>query len=183
MTTLLEASKALVARWDTPLWKDVPSTAEYINELRTAISEAEKVGPVATLHDDGYWTWKGTPPYASSFAGWRMDVYAAPQPALKLEPIFKCWCNKCNEGVFLNGIPFAATRMILCPDCGDKRCPKASDHTKQCAGAAPVPAQERKPLTIEEISKAWAQSKGDVITRLLPFARAIEAAHGIKEQP
>lgn len=47
---------------------------------------------------------------------------------------------------------------------------------------APQPAQLAKPLTINEISKAWAQSKGDVITRLLPFARAIEAAHGIKEQ-
>jgi hypothetical protein len=34
--------------------------------------------PVATLHDDGCWTWKGTPPHESNFAGWRMDVYAAP---------------------------------------------------------------------------------------------------------
>lgn len=36
--------------------------------------------PVAVLHDDGHWTWKGTPPYESNFAGWRMDVYAQPQP-------------------------------------------------------------------------------------------------------
>jgi hypothetical protein len=37
--------------------------------------------PVATLHDDGYWTWKKgiTPPHESNYAGWRMDVYAAPQ--------------------------------------------------------------------------------------------------------
>jgi hypothetical protein len=36
---------------------------------------------VATLHDDGYWTWKKgtTPPHESNYAGWRMDVYAAPQ--------------------------------------------------------------------------------------------------------
>jgi hypothetical protein len=36
---------------------------------------------VATLHDDGYWTWKkgATPPHESNYAGWRMDVYAAPQ--------------------------------------------------------------------------------------------------------
>jgi len=40
---------------------------------------------------------------------------------------------------------------------------------------------QRKPLTDEEIAKAWAQSKGDILMRLKPFARAIEAAHGIKE--
>ena len=38
--------------------------------------------PVATLHDDGHWTWKkGTPPHESNYAGWRMDVYATAQPA------------------------------------------------------------------------------------------------------
>jgi|694.fasta_scaffold05241_18 hypothetical protein len=41
--------------------------------------------------------------------------------------------------------------------------------------------QAREPLTDEEIAKAWSQSKGDVFMRLKPFARAIEAAHGIKE--
>lgn len=35
---LLKASISLVERWDTPLWKDVPSTAEYVNDLRKAIS-------------------------------------------------------------------------------------------------------------------------------------------------
>src|SRR6185312_802747 len=32
---------------------------------------------VATLHADGYWTWKGTPPHESNYAGWKMDVYPA----------------------------------------------------------------------------------------------------------
>lgn len=27
------------------------------------------------------------------------------------------------------------TRMILCPVCGNKRCPKASDHTNACTGS------------------------------------------------
>jgi hypothetical protein len=35
---LLEAAKAVVERWDTPLWKDVPHTAEYIHRLRDAIA-------------------------------------------------------------------------------------------------------------------------------------------------
>jgi len=36
---LLEAGTAIVERWDTPLWKDVPHTAEFINKLRKAIEE------------------------------------------------------------------------------------------------------------------------------------------------
>jgi hypothetical protein len=31
---LRKAAQAVVDRWDTPLWKDVPATAEYINTLR-----------------------------------------------------------------------------------------------------------------------------------------------------
>lgn len=39
---LFSAAKAVVARWDTPLWKDAPATAEYINQLRAAIRKAER---------------------------------------------------------------------------------------------------------------------------------------------
>lgn len=34
---LESAARAVVERWDTPLWKDVPATAEYINALRRAL--------------------------------------------------------------------------------------------------------------------------------------------------
>jgi len=27
------------------------------------------------------------------------------------------------------------TKMILCPECGNKRCPKASDHRLSCTGS------------------------------------------------
>lgn len=43
---ILQAAKDVVERWDTPLWKDVPATAEYINSLRHAIEEMEKAEPV-----------------------------------------------------------------------------------------------------------------------------------------
>ena len=46
--------------------------------------------PVAVLHDDGYWTWIGTPPHKSDCAGWRMEVYAAPvQPASQESAVIK----------------------------------------------------------------------------------------------
>lgn len=36
---LLEAAEAVVARWDTPLWKDAQPTAVFIGRLRAAIAE------------------------------------------------------------------------------------------------------------------------------------------------
>lgn len=40
-----------------------------------------------------------------------------------------CWCHKCNpqEGF--------AMHMIVCPECGNKRCPMASDHALACTNS------------------------------------------------
>jgi hypothetical protein len=35
---LVRAAQAVVDRWDTPLWKDVPHTGEFIGKLREALS-------------------------------------------------------------------------------------------------------------------------------------------------
>ena len=39
LTKLEELAKAVVDRWDTPSWKDVPHTAEYINALRNHLKD------------------------------------------------------------------------------------------------------------------------------------------------
>ncbi len=39
-------------------------------------------------------------------------------------------CHRCANGKLL-----ALTYMILCPICGNKRCPKASDHDLACTGS------------------------------------------------
>jgi hypothetical protein len=41
-------------------------------------------------------------------------------------------CHACLVGVTEHGLPVTFQRMILCPDCGNKRCPKASNHRHQC---------------------------------------------------
>ena len=41
LAELKRLASAVVGRWDTPLWKDVPATANYINALRTWL-EANK---------------------------------------------------------------------------------------------------------------------------------------------
>lgn len=38
-----------------------------------------------------------------------------------------CWCTKCDD----EATPFRF-RMNVCPQCGDKRCPRAEDHEKAC---------------------------------------------------
>ena len=37
---LRTAAQAVIDRWDTPLWKDVPATAEYIGRLRAEVLDA-----------------------------------------------------------------------------------------------------------------------------------------------
>ena len=57
----------------------------------------------------------------------------------------RCECHKCIKDnglvsesfdstideIFKN-LPLSATKMILCGYCGNKRCPKASDHRLDC---------------------------------------------------
>ncbi len=72
-------------------------------------------------------------------ASGRLVPTADPQAA-EPEPIAKCNCHRClkERDERLHGIPVAAARMILCPFCGNKRCPHASDHRYQCTGSNAV---------------------------------------------
>lgn len=38
---LIGSAQNVVDRWDSPLWKDLPNTALYIERLRKAIQEAK----------------------------------------------------------------------------------------------------------------------------------------------
>ncbi|HHG0593036.1 TPA: hypothetical protein ACPUFS_003553 [Klebsiella pneumoniae] len=46
-----------------------------------------------------------------------------------------CWCLTCRP-VTLNDM-----RFVVCPDCGNKRCPRANDHRNACTGSI-EPGQE-----------------------------------------
>lgn len=47
-------------------------------------------------------------------------------------------CHACLVGVMENNIPVTSQRMIVCSDCGNKRCPKASNHRHKCTGSNEV---------------------------------------------
>lgn len=40
---LHRAAKALIERWDSPLWKDLPATGEFIEELRQALADRKEI--------------------------------------------------------------------------------------------------------------------------------------------
>lgn len=56
-----------------------------------------------------------------------------------------CWCLTCRP-VVLNDM-----RFVVCPDCGNKRCPRANDHRNACTGSN-EPGQEGSayPDTLQE---------------------------------
>jgi len=46
-----------------------------------------------------------------------------------------CWCETCRPNSISDWI---SMRMILCPDCGNKRCPKATNHLNKCTNSNEV---------------------------------------------
>jgi hypothetical protein len=79
-------------------------------------------------------------------------------------------------------VPVVATREIE-DAIGKARNLKASEIWEDALAATP-PAAQRKPLTDEEMWKLWNAEGNDAMNQqeAITFARAIEAAHGIKEK-
>jgi hypothetical protein len=58
-----------------------------------------------------------------------------------------CWCYECRKDIPVPAsedfwrefggrvITEGQCRMFLCPDCGNKRCPRATDHREACSGS------------------------------------------------
>lgn len=76
-----------------------------------------------------------------AFYHWMRVAYeAGNSPAIP-----DCWCRTCRP-VVLNDM-----RFVVCPDCGNKRCPRANDHRNACTGSN-EPGQEGSayPDTLQE---------------------------------
>ncbi|EHN8835954.1 hypothetical protein I4B30_000846 [Enterobacter hormaechei] len=77
----------------------------------------------------------------------------------------KCWCHTCRP------VTNSDMRFVVCPDCGNKRCPHANDHRNACTGSN-EPGQEGSayPATPQqEISHALAKGMeryGDAMQEL-----------------
>ena len=55
----------------------------------------------------------------------------------------KCWCYECRKNDVVSyldedkkfPITYPMSRMILCPQCGNKRCPHATNHEYACTNS------------------------------------------------
>ena len=82
---LRTAAQAVVDRWDTPLWKDVPATAEYIGRLRAALAAGQATAPQQGAQEPVAWLnpWRAdqvTTDY-DAYGERGIPLYTAPQPA------------------------------------------------------------------------------------------------------
>jgi hypothetical protein len=46
-----------------------------------------------------------------------------------------CWCYECLDDPSMGMSNPATQRMIVCPDCGNKRCPRSDSHNNACTGS------------------------------------------------
>lgn len=70
----------------------------------------------------------------------KLNEVAAELAQIAASAVAGCPCAACDPGLILDGerLPFAS-RMNVCPDCGNKRCPKAANHALwQCSGSNAV---------------------------------------------
>ena len=82
----------------------------------------------------------------------------------------KCWCTTCRP------ITMSDMRFVVCPDCGNKRCPKANDHCNACTESNEVGQkgsswEHVKPLAQpEQEPVAWNKQIRDRVDSLLKQA-------------
>ena len=60
----------------------------------------------------------------------RRDVISEMKSILSGEE--KCWCHTCRP---IDPLDPESISMRLCPNCGNKRCPKATDHRNECTNS------------------------------------------------
>lgn len=63
-----------------------------------------------------------------------------------------CWCVACD---LAQGSPMGRTRMCVCPDCGDKRCPRAAHHEAACPAPKEQKLKAAAHAALDAAERAW----------------------------
>jgi hypothetical protein len=182
------------------LYGDEDGAPEYIHEaiktLEEALAKQEQGEPVAIhqfrhLHCADWYD--GVPDPNDGFGPYEVrTLYTTPQPKQEQgEPVECTVCNDvhaildADESKIIrnakDGYPDGRTpRLLTLQERIAALCVYAADWRRWCLEKENTTPQQRKPLTDEEIG-AILEGVNAYGTRLYTFARAIEAAHGIKE--
>lgn len=133
------------------VWADIPAKLR-----RTAMLQgAEPVSQPCTLRE-------GVAAIRNSGIAIDDEKIKAERDALN-EPT--CWCHTCRP------VTVTDMRFIVCPDCGNKRCPHANDHRNACTGSN-EPGQEGSAYPAapqQEVTQALAKGMeryGDAMQKL-----------------
>ncbi|MCY1981102.1 hypothetical protein OW789_08975 [Klebsiella pneumoniae] len=106
--------------------QDAGAAMDAWNACRAAILQAEPVTAANKL---------GKSPVIPDGLPDGVNIYHGPKEktilVLKQDAAVNqdCWCRTCRP-VTLNDM-----RFVVCPDCGNKRCPRANDHRNACTGS------------------------------------------------
>lgn len=99
----------------------------------------------------------------------------------------KCYCRRClqERDERVNGIPYAVARMVVCPECGDKRCPHAEDHRNPCSKPRQAPTQPSLSDHIRQLARRMRSVADDMIAtehpEIVAHARELQGAAIIAE--
>ena len=64
-------------------------------------------------------------------------IFSKPSETQSVTEKPDCHCYNCNKDYYEQGsnFPYPSTHMIVCPKCGNKRCPHATDHMQECTNS------------------------------------------------
>lgn len=63
-----------------------------------------------------------------------------------------CWCVSCD---LAQNNPLGRTRMCVCPECGDKRCPRAAHHDAPCPSPAEQKLKTAAHAALDAAERSW----------------------------
>lgn len=120
----IELAKAIRKGPDMPELKSVPADADD-NFYSWFCREWEQ-----NYQHNGYSLSAKKHLGAIAKSAWFVCRAAMLQGADCISPVIpECSCHACRP------VTFAGSRFIVCPDCGNKRCPHANDHRNACTGS------------------------------------------------
>lgn len=88
----------------------------------------------------------------------RVEVLLERINALPNAETKKCWCHTCRP------VTISDMRFVVCPTCGNKRCPRAKDHRNACSFSNDPAADETSSLlaSAQELVKRADKLRADV---------------------